>query len=200
MIGSHPGGPALTDRLLSMAGGGPPALVLDLGAGDGAAVQYLQKMGYTAEGIDLSPSGEAVKYGDMRSLEYPPETFDLCLAECSLSVCGNGETALREACRVLKPSGSLLLSDVFFHREDLAPSMSMGIPLTLACWMRAFAETGLIIRKLTDETPVWKQFFLESLWNDNADGELFEFYRTAGKAKCGYFLAWLQKGETNGFI
>lgn len=200
MIGSHPGGLALTERLLGLSGAEPPARVLDLGAGDGGTVSYLRERGFQAEGIDLHPSGEWAQWGDMRSLNFASGIFDLGLAECSMSVCGDAKAALREAQRVLKASGSLLVSDVFFHREDLAPSLSMKRPLTLACWKQAFAEAGFMVLQMKDETPLWRQFFLESLWNDNADETFCEYFRAAGRAKCGYFLAWLQKGETDGFI
>ena len=49
MIGSHPGGTALTRRLLELAGmERMSARVLDLGAGAGETVDCLQKLGYDA--------------------------------------------------------------------------------------------------------------------------------------------------------
>lgn len=207
MIGSHPGGLALTKRLLALGTGNPPGKILDLGTGAGETVRYLRNEGYEATGIDLlyretsleEQTETGLFFGDMRKLSVCDGSQDICLAECSVSVCGDGAAALREAYRVLKPGGSLLLSDVFF-RKDGAPALSMPEPLRRSCWEKVWSEAGFRIRKLVDETPLWRKFYLESLWNDNADPACLEFFREAGKAGCGYFLAWLWKGEHHGII
>lgn len=204
MIGAHPGGPALTGRLLALAGmtGAdaahiPAGKALDLGAGAGESVRCLRALGYEAEGIDRDAragSEDEVTAGDMTALPYADACFDLCVAECSVSVCGDGPAALREAYRVLRPGGSLLLSDVYFQKES-APRLSMPGPLTLSLWRREIGRAGFVLKKHADETKLWRQFFLESLWNDNADDAFCDFFREAGKALCGYFLAWLKKPE-----
>lgn len=207
MIGSHPGGIALTKRLLALGMVNPPGKILDLGAGAGETVRYLQNEGYEAKGIDLlyretpfeKQTESGLFFGDMRNLPVSDNSQDICLAECSVSVCGDGAAALREAYRVLKPGGSLLLSDIFF-RKTCAPALSMPEPLRRSCWEKVWSETGFQIRKLADETLLWREFYLESLWNDNADPAYLEFFREAGKAGCGYFLAWLWKGENHGII
>lgn len=201
MIGAHPGGTKLTGRLLELAGVRPPARVLDLGAGTGESVDFLRRLGYDAEGVDRTyvPSGNPVTAGEMTGLLFPDASFDLCMAECSISVCGDGPAALREAFRVLRPGGSLLLSDVFFRKEQ-APCLSMPGPLTLSCWERESIRAGFTVGAVRDETPLWKEFFIQSLWNDNADAAFVSFFREAGKAGCGYFLAWLRKGEKDGSV
>lgn len=195
------------------AGAGIREKALDLGAGSGETVRYLRTLGYDAAGIDQEAEGtiytggqgsEAVISGDMTALPFPDGCYDLCLAECSVAVCGDGPAALREAYRVLCPGGSLLLSDVFFIKEN-APCLSMPKPLTLSCWEQEFHRAGYDVLAILDETSLWKEFFLESLWNDNADGAFCDFFKEAGRAGCGYFLAWLKKpeqskGEENGFI
>ncbi len=213
MIGLHPGGTALTGRLLELAGikvtdaeKNSVRRVLDLGAGTGETTAYLQKLGYDAFGIDrkVEPSAQAtaggsITEGDMTALPFPDESFDLCMAECSISGCGDGPAALKEAYRVLRPGGSLLLSDVCFSKGN-APCLSMPGPVTQTLWEQECIRAGFVIRAWKDETPLWREFFLESLWNDNADEAFCDFFRDAGKAGCGYFLAWLLKGGRDGFI
>lgn len=209
MIGSHPGGTSLTQRLFELAEGECLIKGVDLGAGDGTSVRYLREKGYRVIGVDVIKErgkgdnrdfdGEDVIWGDMTELDFLEGSLDFCLAECSVSVCGDGKKALLEAYRVLRPGGSLLLSDVFFHKEE-APSLSMSKPLTFSCWEREFWKAGFEVRAMVDETPLWREFFLESLWNGNVDADLCEFFSKAGKAKCGYFLAWLRKGDGDGFI
>lgn len=206
MIGAHPGGLALTRRLLELAGIEEatgayvrpdnicPIKILDLGAGLGESVQFLRELGWDAQGIDRTLKEDLVTAGDITALSLPDASYDFCLAECSFSVCGDGQAALREAYRILRPGGSLLLSDVFFQKET-APCLSMPEPLTAACWERAFEKAGFVIQKTQDETALWREFFLESLWNDNADSAFCDFFRETGKAGCGYFLAWLKKGR-----
>lgn len=168
--------------------------VLDLGAGKGESAAYLKSCGWDAVGIDLEfmEKSESVLQMDMRHLKFAAGSFDLCLAECSLSGCGDGAQALAESSRVLKKEGLLLVSDVFFKKPD-APTLSMGGPLTKERWLLEFARAGFSLCAWQDETPLWREFFLESLWNGNADETCVELFSRYGKAKCGYFLAVLKK-------
>lgn len=134
---------------------------------------------------------------DMTRLDFMDEVFDVCLAECSISVCGDGMAALGEAWRVLKPGGNFLISDIFFEKKT-APAMSMEGPLTWECWETAFRNSGFTIQTVRDETELWKEFFLESLWNGSVQEKLCNFFRAAGRAKCGYFIAWLKKPDLAG--
>lgn len=201
MIGGHPGGNSLTRRLLDLAEVFPPARVLDLGTGTGDTTRILRADGFDADGLDLvsDPRDPDRITGDMTALPFADASYDICLAECSISVCGDGPAALREARRVLRTGGKLLLSDVCFRKEQ-APCLSMPGPLTFTCWEREILRAGFVIRAVQDESALWKEFFLQSLWNDNADETFCDLFREAGKAGCGYFLAWLEKGEEIGFI
>ena len=87
MIGGHPGGLSLTKRLLALTGKeeGTGENLLDLGAGTGESVRWLNTLGYEAVGIDLCPKGERVFVQDMRNLQFPGEHF-LCVWQNAVSL------------------------------------------------------------------------------------------------------------------
>ena len=95
----RPGGFSLTDIGILSCGLTPQDLVLDLGCGCGATVNYLQqKHNITSVGIDPSEKLiEAAKssYGNdgfylgrAEQLPFDDDMFDGVLAECTLSVMG----------------------------------------------------------------------------------------------------------------
>ena len=91
--------------------------ILELGAGEGKTAAYLRTLGFEVRAVDLKPSGPGVEQGDIRRLDFAGESFDCCLAECTVSGCGDGNAALKEAFRVLKKNGCLLIADVFFKKK-----------------------------------------------------------------------------------
>ena len=73
MIGGHPGGRELTERLLSLGGllPFPGAKALDLGAGEGISAEYLRRLGFWTAAIDREPENGSTAQGDMRELPFP---------------------------------------------------------------------------------------------------------------------------------
>ena len=145
----HPGGEAHTRRLIALAALPAGARVLDLGAGAGEAVALLRSLGYAAEGIDLSPRSPLVERGDLLRAPYPNASFDAVLSQCAFFVSGNQPAALREAFRLLRPDGKLLLSDLFL--EDPEPLLR---------------SAGFALLYAEDMTAVWREYYLEALWRD----------------------------------
>jgi SAM-dependent methyltransferase len=94
--------------------------ILDIGTGTGSNLRLLRDLGFTrVTGIDRSP--EATRYcadkglgevrlGDVCSLPFPEERFDLILATDVIEHVDDDLRALRELCRVLKPAQTLLLT------------------------------------------------------------------------------------------
>ncbi len=172
---SHPGGEAHTRRMLELAALPKGARVLDLGAGAGESVSLLRALGFDAEGIDLLPRSPLVRRGDLLAAPYPDGSFDAVLSQCALFVSGDQDRALREAFRLLRGGGTLLLSDVFF-REPL--------PLLEAA--------GFAPLHAEDMTAAWREYYLEALWREDAPG-----CEIPG-GKCRYWLVIGRKEQNDG--
>ena len=164
-MNGHPGGEAHTRRMLALADLPTGASVLDMGAGGGEAIKLLRNAGYDAHGIDLAPRSGEVERGDFLHLPYPDGHFDAVLSQCAFFVSGNVPGALREAHRVLKPGGKLLLSDVFF--EAPAPLLE---------------RAGFALLRSEDMTDAWREYYLGALWRgENCGCEI-------PRGKCRYWL------------
>ena len=164
-MNGHPGGEAHTLRMLELAELPRSARVLDMGAGAGEALRLLRALGFDAAGVDLAPRGEGVEQGDFLHLSCPDGTFDAVLSQCAFFVSGNLPGALREARRILKPGGKLLLSDVFFDA-----------PLPL------LEREVFPVLHSEDLTVQWREYYLEALWRDETT------CCALPKGKCGYWL------------
>ncbi len=149
-MNGHPGGDGQTRAMLALASLPAGASVLDMGAGGGGAVRLLREQGYDACGIDLLPRGDGVSQGSFLDAPYADGSFDAVLSQCSFFVSGSQSGALREAHRLLKPDGRLLLSDVFF--EDPAPLL---------------AAAGFELLRADDRTAEWRAYYLEALWRED---------------------------------
>ena len=161
----HPGGLEHTRHMLDLANLPPGASVLDMGAGAGEALALLRELGFDAKGIDIEPRGESVERGDFLLTPYPDESFDAVLSQCAFFVSGDQAGGLREAYRLIKPGGTLLLSDVFFEEPT-----------------RLLSAAGFSVLHAEDMTAQWRAYYLEALWRD--DGPVCEIPR----GKCAYWL------------
>ena len=164
-MNGHPDGEAHTRRMLALADLQPDASILDMGAGSGEAVKLMRSLGYEATGIDLEPRSKDVEQSDFLHLSYSDESFDAVLSQCAFFISGDVSGALREAHRVLKPGGTLMLSDVFF--EVPAPVVEAA---------------GFEILQIEDMTDAWREYYLEALWRGEDCGCALP------RGKCMYWL------------
>jgi ubiquinone/menaquinone biosynthesis C-methylase UbiE len=129
----------LTDRSLSIAkqwesilkelvSGAPGRLAMDIGTGRGHFAVYLARLGFSVTGIDLSEN--MISYarqnaawhtldidfqtGDAEKLEFEDNTFDVVVSRNLLWTLPSPDKALKEWRRVLKPGGTLVVSDGFW--------------------------------------------------------------------------------------
>lgn len=116
----HPGGEALSRRLLELSQVGPADVILDLGAGRGATLRLAQSLRPHLRIVALDPQplvrpsgdGMAVLRAAGRHLPIRRATLDAVIAECALCLMRPLERTLREAYRALRPSGRLVASDL----------------------------------------------------------------------------------------
>jgi arsenite methyltransferase len=147
----HPGGPALTGRLIEALAVGPGNEVADIGCGPGeSSLQVARATGARVIGVDLSSDSiaaartatqregleELVEFvvADAESLPLPDGAVDGVLCECSLCTFPDKERAAAELARVLRPGGRLALSDMVGQSERLPAALR-----TLEAWVACVA-------------------------------------------------------------
>lgn len=180
----HPNGLNMTSGLIALSTAKKGQHILDMGAGDGETVKFLCSLGYNAVGIDKI-GGDNIISGDMTSLPFEDSSFDIIIAECTFSVCGNTEKAFSEAFRVLKPNGMLCVSDVYF-KDESAPNLSLPTPATKSGWIST--ASGFELCEFHDRSKQWTEFMIHCIWNGLDLGDC-GFCKSAAKAKCGYFIS-----------
>ena len=144
----HPGGTQLTDRLGQLSQLTRESRVLDVAAGRGTSAFHLaESFGCEVVGVDLSGDNvrlaneEASRRGladrvnfqlaDAERLPFEPDLFDSIVCECAFCTFPNKQTAAGEFFRVLKPGGSLALSDLTRTNAPL-PELE-GVLAWIAC-------------------------------------------------------------------
>jgi arsenite methyltransferase len=154
LLGSsfHPGGEALSARLIRSLGVGGHETVADIACGPGtSSLQLAREAGCRVVGIDLSPESVegarraaesaglagSVRFlvGDAEALPLEDASVDGVLCECSLCTFPDKQAAAAELARVLKPGGRLALADVTAHPERLPVTLR-----TLDAWVACLAD------------------------------------------------------------
>ena len=157
--------------------------LLDLGTGTGRMLELFGPQIQRGLGIDLSldmlliararleRAGLrhcSVRQGDIYDLSLPRDTFDVVIVHQVLHFLDDGARAIREAARVLRPDGRLLVvdfapHDLEFLREEHA-HLRLGFAAeTVAHWMTAVGLEMTLHRTLPPE-PGTDGKIAVSLW------------------------------------
>jgi ubiquinone/menaquinone biosynthesis C-methylase UbiE/DNA-binding transcriptional ArsR family regulator len=166
---------ALADR--------PFRSLLDLGTGTGRMLELLGADIERGVGVDLSIDMLAfararldraglrhcsVRQGDVYDLPLPRDSFDVVVIHQVLHFLDDGARAVREAARVLRPQGRLLIvdfapHDLEFLREEHAHRRLGFPPETVAQWMQQAGLDVTLQRNLPPE-PGSEGKIAVSLW------------------------------------
>ena len=116
----------------------PPMTIADLGAGDGGSALLLSRSALKVIAVDSSErmlevgreqaqrAGAAnveFRLGDMEELPIEAVSVDLAFFSQSLHHAAHPERALREAARILRPGGRVMVLDLVKHRFEEAREM-----------------------------------------------------------------------------
>jgi ubiquinone/menaquinone biosynthesis C-methylase UbiE/DNA-binding transcriptional ArsR family regulator len=166
---------ALADR--------PFRSLLDLGTGTGRMLELLGANVERGLGIDLSLNMLAfararldraglrqcsVRQGDVYDLPLPRDSFDVVVIHQVLHFLDDGARAVREAARVLRPQGRLLIvdfapHDLEFLREEQAHRRLGFAPETVTQWMEQ-AGLELTLQRTLPPEPATEGRIAMSLW------------------------------------
>ncbi len=95
----------------------PTGPLLDIGCGDGIFLYELQRLGWTAEGMEMDPRaveaarrfGIKVRQGTIDAIPFPPASFAIVRMWHVLEHVRDPRTALRNVRRLLRPGGELII-------------------------------------------------------------------------------------------
>jgi 2-polyprenyl-3-methyl-5-hydroxy-6-metoxy-1,4-benzoquinol methylase len=105
------------DRLSFRLAPQPGGRLLDVGCGEGRAIEWLSQLGWNAEGVDFDRSavgrarerGLRVALGSIHEQAYPSESFDAVTLSHVIEHVPEPASLLSECRRVLRPGGVLAL-------------------------------------------------------------------------------------------
>jgi len=153
----HAADDAVEAAIVEALGDKPVRSLLDLGTGTGRMLELFGSSIERGLGVDLSPDMLSlararldraglkhcsVRQGDIYNLALPRESFDVVLVHQVLHFLEDGARAIREAARVLTPSGRLMVidfapHDLEFLREEHAHHRLGFAPDTVSQWLAA---------------------------------------------------------------
>jgi ubiquinone/menaquinone biosynthesis C-methylase UbiE len=169
----HVADAAVEDAIVAALADRPFRSLLDLGTGTGRILELLAPHIERGLGIDLSPAMLSVararldraslrhcsvRHADIFDLPAPKDSFDVVIVHQVLHFLDDGARAIREAARVLRPGGRLLVVDFAPHeleflREQQAHRRLGFAPETVTAWMSAAGLEPISQRTLDPDRP-----------------------------------------------
>jgi len=141
----------------------PGEVVLDLGSGGGIdCFLAARKVGPQGRviGLDMTPemvllakrnaqkvgaTNVEFRYGEMEDIPLPDGSVDVIISNCVINLSPDKDAVFREACRVLRPGGRLIISDIVLHGE-LPPAIRERPEAWAGCVAGALQESDYLDR------------------------------------------------------
>jgi ubiquinone/menaquinone biosynthesis C-methylase UbiE len=177
----HAADSAVEDAIKTALADKPIRALLDLGTGTGRMLELFANDIQRGLGLDLSLDMLAlarerldraglkhcsVRHGDIYDLALPRDSFDVVIIHQVLHFLDDSARAIREAARVLRPGGRILVvdfapHDLEFLREDHAHLRLGFTPETVTQWLEA---AGLDVLRQETFAPGPEGKIAVSLW------------------------------------
>lgn len=205
-----PCGSALVLPMLEEA---PPQALLDAGCGRGERLRDCAALWPETAlfGIDCDaenaaaaqvncPRGSIVS-GDVCDLPWEDGRFDTALCECTLSLLSRPEACLSELCRVLRPGGMLLLSDLCMpgpapERVRVAEGGAVRF-LASVGWHEAAAKAaGFHIRRYRDCREEYLTMAAQMIFDGSACCLGPDAFAALRQHRAGYGMWLMEKGAS----
>ena len=171
----HPGGVALSTRLVHSLNLPGDSRVLDVACGIGTTTLIMERQfGLESVGLDFSQSNvdKAIAsagknpavlceffQGSADELPFPDESFDALVCECAVSTFADQPRALAEFHRVVKPGGVVGITDMVVTAplpddiaQHIAPWTCMAEAHDIVGYQRLFHDAGFCVAHYVDES------------------------------------------------
>jgi ubiquinone/menaquinone biosynthesis C-methylase UbiE len=179
----HVADEAVEGAILRALSDAPVRALLDLGTGTGRMLELLGPQTQRGLGLDLSLDMLSlararldraglrhcsVRQGDIYDLALPKDSFDAVVIHQVLHFLEDGARAIKEAARVLRPAGRLLVvdfapHDLEFLRDEHAHRRLGFASDTVTQWMKA-AGLDLVLQQSLPPEPTSEGKIAVSLW------------------------------------
>lgn len=165
--------------------------LLDVGCGAGGALQVARSLGADACGIDAAANlveiararmpDARIEVGEMESLPFDNDVFDVVTGFNSFQFAGDVVQALREARRVCKPGGHVAL--LFWGRKEECDVLDSLVPAVLSL-LPAVPPSPALARPPMSDPGVVEALLLEAqlAWKFSADADCRLAYRDKATA------------------
>ncbi len=175
--------------------------VLDLGSGAGIDIFLASlKVGPEGKAIGVDMTPEMIKkanalakekgyqnvefrLGEIENLPVADSTVDTIMSNCVINLSPDKAKVFKEAFRVLKPTGKMVISDIVSEKplptvmqnDANAWSSCISGALTKEDYLNKIASAGFVTREITAE----REFFIES----GQDGDMLRMFSVTVKAE-----------------